>query len=74
MLAAKITIANDLKTNLTTKIANMHNVQIDYCFYQSRQKGNAPPRHDQQREGTALQELIFVKSAKLIYKLKFKEK
>lgn len=32
MLAAKITIANDLKTNLTTKIANMHNVQVDYCF------------------------------------------
>lgn len=74
MLAAKITIANDLKTNLTTKIANMHNVQVDYCFYQSRQKGNAPPRNDQQREGTALQSFVFVKSAQYIYQLKFKEK
>ena len=63
MLAAKITIANDLKTNLTTKIANMHNVQVDYCCDQSRQKGNAPPRNDQHREGTALQSFFFVKSA-----------
>ena len=37
MLAVKITIANDLKTNQTTKIANMHNVQIDYCFFKNLQ-------------------------------------
>lgn len=52
----------------------MHNVQVDYCFYQSRQKGNAPPRNDQQREGKALQSFVFVKSAQYIYQLKLKEK
>ena len=66
MLAAKITIANDLKTNLTTKIVNMHNVQVDYCFYQSRQKGNAPPRNDQQREGTVLQSFVFCEICSII--------